>query len=105
MRKYTSKGRVVYDRPKHLFGLYDLLRIGEKTGSFIFQLSTEDFEATLVGLLDTVETEESFERFGGGKFGGAGATRSFGEMPVELLRDAERRLPRIVIMVENLGGE
>lgn len=83
MRRYTQKGRVVYDRPKHIFKFKDFLRLAKKTNSQIYSIMSEDWEAFVETVKKAYEdaagaTLETRVVLGhGGEFGGGGATRTF----------------------------
>lgn len=95
---WTSKGRVVYDRKKHSFSFRDLLRIGQRLGAPIFRITPtgdRDIFGDVITLLadDTTGTisPATYGEFGGGTFGGSGATREVGELLT---------VGRIVIIIE-----
>lgn len=103
----TNVGRVVYERPKHLFTMCDALRIVKKITPTFSQVYTEKQLICAMQALTRImvaiqsiggdafellrsenpEIEENaksmfgqlsaFSGFGGGEFGGAGATRKF----------------------------
>lgn len=84
-KQWTTRGRVVYDRKKNLFKLRDFLRIGKKVGSYTVVVTPNLYSRILKDIIDSgkavegsVQTLPEFE-FGGGSFGGAGASREFGE--------------------------
>lgn len=97
MRRFTQKGRVVYDRPKHLFNVRDVLRIGRKIGSYVFLYSGGSFVSLLQGFQDAAVGGSGTPDFGEGTFGGGGTTRPFGknvESPEGALSG------RVIIIVE-----
>lgn len=78
----TCKGRVVYDRKKHAFTFRDAARIGKRTGLRVFEVSQDragEVFAAIDEVLQRKENEYEFSEinFGGGQFGGSGATRSW----------------------------
>ena len=75
--KKTQKGRVVHDRKIHLFTKRDLIRIGSQTATLILRAPFEEYNAIHQLLVDFVEVSPGVV-FGGGEFGGGGATRDFG---------------------------
>jgi len=83
MRRYTRTGRIVYDRPKHLFNTKDWLRLSKKTNAQIFEIPQEKWQAFEEIVKKAFEEAhgETLQVYmvleDGGEFGGAGATRSF----------------------------
>lgn len=82
----TNKGRVVYDRKLNLFECRDVERITRRVGCSVlyipFDLWTnyvEFFEYHTSRWIDAQERDDIYIEFGGGSFGGGGASRDFGE--------------------------
>lgn len=97
----TKKGRVVYDRKPKSFKYNDLLRIYRKLGREAFEnLDCEayqdmgslglmivqdlisatdicDLDNELTNIKLVIDTAAGLNKFGGGKFGGAGTSRQF----------------------------
>lgn len=74
----TKKGRVVYDRKPHVWKLSDLARIAKKIQPRTFNTSVYDWDwGTLVSALLVTARDNPEFNFGGGSFGGGGATRDF----------------------------
>ena len=81
----TTRGRVVYDRKKHEFGLDDILRIMKKKNSElgIISVLAENWNDTVDCIIQTPGKESGTDsniptvEFGAGEFGGAGGSRSF----------------------------
>lgn len=101
MRQYTSKGRVVYNRPKHPFSCRDVDRIIKKSkcGLFIIvpaKIWENFYFDTLAAARGWIRGVGEDFRFGGGEFAGGGATRSFGA-------PGDRKVPAYLtfIMEEN----
>lgn len=93
----TNMGRVVYERPVHFFSKKDVARIAEKMSLDSISIPGSSWD-------DLVETLESFYGratgttvdFGGGTFGGGGASRDFGDLgPAE---------PRMILLMEALDA-
>lgn len=82
MRKFTELGRVVYDRKFHPFSKKDLLRIAKKNppGVSTIAVSKETLRQLLYWYFwyGSPDPGEPID-FGGGEFGGGGATRVFDE--------------------------
>lgn len=102
----TKTGRVVYERPKHLFKWRDTVRITDPLQvppiddiefrwflGLLLEALEKGLEApetpkselaaardAVLGLFSRWETE--FEQFSGGQFGGGGASRAFSRRPV-----------------------
>lgn len=97
MRKFTEKGRVVYNRKKHLWTTKDLIRIGENLGATFFRISGRSWKGVIQNVSETLDRSYASDfTFGLGEFGGGGATRYFGEERV-----AEKSgLGRVIIIVE-----
>lgn len=81
---WTTKGRVVYDRKKHPFTIRDVVRIGKTIGAQIFKITPQAAGSLYRDVEVLLQTSEQSEivlqdtiLFGGGGFGGAGATREF----------------------------
>lgn len=97
MRKYTIRGRVVYDRKHHPFSIRDLLRIGKTLDAELVELSGTgsgsawaDIQEAIGDARKSDEVVVTVPDFGGGRVGGAGSTRTFGGISAK----------RIVIIVE-----
>lgn len=77
-RQHTSRGHIIYKRKKNNFARSDLLRIARSLEIPQYLLSTETFD-----LIATMVASRGYPagtiEFGGGEFGGGGATRSFSE--------------------------
>ncbi len=100
----TRKGRVVYDRKKHLFDLRDLERLSKKFAFSIFTIPRENAEAffsfVLAGIPEAFEAAGGSISFGGGTFGGAGASRTWETIP-----DVSSLQGIMFIIEENRGGK
>jgi len=90
MRKYTSKGRVVYDRPTHYFERSDLIRICKNLNLQIFEITADNVSAFIEKVKSCAaenttagETVSEFQ-FGGGSSGGGGAGRYVGSRSAPL---------------------
>lgn len=96
----TQKGKIIYRREKHPFGSKDLLRIIKKIGfpddaheiffMLVGAIATTEFlrnvpndvvrasaDALQEALRTFVASSADFEGYGGGEFGGAGASGTF----------------------------
>ena len=89
MRTFTEKGRVVYDRKKHFFGISDFLRIAKKIDSIMYYKTPGAFDQVLADL-----AAPAFEP-GEGEFGGGGVTR-----PFSIKHVAEDRGQRVIVIIE-----
>ena len=96
--KKTQKGRIIYDRKIHPFTIRDLVRIGRQTPAFVVLAAPESYN-TLMNVLEDfiVAVEDPGISYGGGEFGGGGATREFGSHGLPL-----QDLPRVTMIVENI---
>lgn len=75
VKKCTRKGRVVYDRARHAFRRSDVLRVARGAGVQRFVASVDGINA----ILTRIRNDPVNFSFGGGSFGGGGATRDYGE--------------------------
>lgn len=73
----TKKGRVVYDRAKNPFKISDFQRMSKKLLIDKIILSEDAYQATLECIVVSNPHIYIPDSFGGGHFGGAGATRTF----------------------------
>lgn len=73
----TKKGRVVYDRQRNPFSVSDFLRISKKLSVERYKAGSESFDEILQIVRGSNPVGPSGIIFGGGSFGGAGASRSF----------------------------
>lgn len=78
-RHTTRKGRVVYNRKKHIYGISDFHRMSKKLSISKATVSAEVFDdwISCIRSLDPVAVIPS--GFGGGHFGGAGASGTFAD--------------------------
>lgn len=54
MRKFTEKGRVVYDRKKHVFRLSDSIRVSQKVGLQLFRILSDQRSDFLSRVYDII---------------------------------------------------
>lgn len=83
MRRYTIRGRIVYDRKFHPFNTSDLFRIGKKIGVPVFRITRTSYQELLDALEPILEDDSKYQDTityepGGGTFGGGGASSEFG---------------------------
>jgi len=99
MRKFTQTGRVVYNRKKHLWTTKDLIRIGESAGSTIFYISERSWEGVIADVQEVLyEGDAETVDFGGGEFGGGGATRAITRVASKSISPYRR----VIIIVETV---
>jgi len=103
MRRYTEKGRVVYDRKKHVFKLSDAVRVMQKTGLRIFQITT-GFESEILDRIYDVVSD-----FSVGLIERTGQTGSFSGFEVKTTStrdntsDIQRTQSGIAFIIEGKG--
>jgi len=99
MRKFTQSGRVVYNRKKHLWTTKDLMRIGKSFGATFFYISERSWEGVIADVQEVLfaKPTEDFD-FGGGEFGGGGATRSV----ARVASPGPSPYRRVIIIVETV---
>jgi len=77
----TRKGRVVYERKKHEFNMKDVIRIGKKVDLIFFKIHPDEARIFFERLAECASELEGISAesidFGGGAFGGGGASRTF----------------------------
>jgi len=101
----TCKGRVVYNRKKHRWTLKDLFRVSKSLALNIFTVHVPDGKAIEFRekiqqcVLTNLEEYNLPSEFGGGGFGGAGATREY------FVKEDEFANGVLFIIEEINGGE
>lgn len=90
--KRTKTGRICYDEKKNLFRRSDVLRIYRQIGERYYKVSPGRIDSIIRRLEAAIEAGAT-GLFGGGSFGGAGATRAF------TAQDAVVQ-PRIILIIE-----
>ena len=74
----TNRGRVVYDRKPHAWGVTDIVRIARSSDVVFFNIPLLDWEIFQKEFQLWFGAQASeFVGFGGGVFAGGGATRSW----------------------------
>ena len=94
MWKKTQEGRVVYDRKKHAFTSVDCVRIGGACGAQVVPVLSGNWDA----YLDMHFPVIALPGAPGGRFGGAGASRTWGPMPIPAAGS------RLILIVEVYDG-
>lgn len=73
----TCKGRVVYNRKLHPFSIKDAVRVGKKIPKLVvLSFDVEDIEI-LQWIARGAPADDLPPQFGGGEFGGGGASRGY----------------------------
>lgn len=73
----TCRGRVVYNRKKHIWNIKDVIRIIKKGGASLVKIPvSQDRLMTIIRAISTDPNVNSVE-FGGGSSGGGGASGDF----------------------------
>ena len=99
MRRFTEKGRVVYDRPKNKFKSRDVIRIGKSIGATIFEVSDKSWIYIVQDVAETLYAEDSsYSSEDDSGFGGGGVTRPFEGSNAKSI-DPYRR---VIIIVETV---
>ena len=97
MRRFTQTGRVVYDRQKHFWKPRDIIRMGKKLSIPIFGIPSWNWDTLAKKVSELFYAEDtSIINFGGGEFGGGGASRTYQE-GTEKVPD---KVARMIIIVE-----
>lgn len=100
MRRYTVKGRVVYDRPEHPFSFRDFVRVGAGLGTPLFKIQFQLWKAIL-DLIDAVTADNpgAARRLDWREIFGKISARSVGASIV----DEEKRYRVMVLIMEEEG--